>query len=436
MWRKILPFVVALVVFILTLQVTVFDLPQRIALGILGIAVILWVTEVIPLYVTSFIILLLTTTVLARTLQMEFKPFLHAFFSPILLLFLGGFVLARAMHVYEVEELIANTILRHVGKRPYPVLLGFMVTTAFLSMWMSNTASTALMLAVALPVIKHAKEFSKSIVLGIPFAASIGGMCTPIGTPPNAIAIAALREAGYPMPFIEWMARNLPIGLLGIFVASVVLYMFYRPTITEIPVTIKRISIERNGKFTLAVLILTIVLWLTTRLHGVSSHIVALIPVVLFFGTGLLKRDDFRNLEWDILMLMGGGLALGEAIRVTGLGTRIVELLGIGNFSPFMVLIMFLVITTVLSNFMSNTSATAVIIPLAMACTGLLPTLPIAIALAASTAMSLPISTPPNAIAYGSGYIKIKDMAVAGTLIGVFILIIIGISAMSWWRLF
>jgi len=119
------------------------------------------------------------------------------------------------------------------------------------------------MLAVALPVIKHAKEFSKSIVLGIPFAASIGGMCTPIGTPPNAIAIAALREAGYPMPFIEWMARNLPIGLLGIFVASVVLYMFYRPTITEIPVTIKRISIERNGKFTLAVLILTIVLWLT-----------------------------------------------------------------------------------------------------------------------------------------------------------------------------
>ncbi|RKZ21849.1 hypothetical protein DRQ16_03050 [bacterium] len=408
-------------------------LPQQIALGIFFLAVVLWISEIIPLYATSIIILLLEAVLLPRVMDVSYKKFLHAFFSPVILLFLGGFTLARGMSVYGIEEIIARSIIRRVGKNPYAVLLGFMSVSAFLSMWISNTAATALMIAVAMPLLKKNESLRKPLILGIPFSASIGGMGTPIGTPPNAIALEAMRKLGEDVSFPVWMLRGLPMVIVLVLFASFILKLIYRPEEKEIEFEEEEVLLlEAKGKAVLATLAVTVLLWLTTSLHHISSSIIALIPIAVFFGTGLLSREDFRRLEWDVLILMGGGLALGEAISVTGLDKLFAGYLGASG-NPALITAIFVAFTAIISNFMSNTSATAIIMPLAIS----LPSpglLPIAIAFAASSAMVLPISTPPNAIAYGSGYIKVRDMAFPGFIINLFSALFIYISSLTWWK--
>jgi sodium-dependent dicarboxylate transporter 2/3/5 len=433
MVKKTLIVFLALVLFAAAFMVPSIDAAQKVTLGIFFVAIVLWVSEIIPLYVTALIILLLEAVVLSPVSGISYQNWVNSFFSPILLLFLGGFVLASGMKAYRIDEAIANVTLSRIGDRPYAVLMGFMVVTAVLSMWVSNTASTALMIAVALPLIERAGRFKKAIILGIPFSASLGGMGTPIGTPPNAIAIGALKKMGMTMTFTQWMIRTIPLVIVLILMASAVLYLLFPPETKRLALAQReRIVIRGKSLTVFLVVVATALLWILSPVHHISSNVIALFPVIALFGTGILGRERFRQLEWDVLILMGGGLALGEAIGQTGLGRWFMGVAGVEGMSPALALGIFVLITTLLSNIMSNTSATALIIPIVVSTltgTGV----PFAIALSASAALIFPISTPPNAIAYGSGHITIRDMAVGGAVINFIAIIVIYFLSLYLW---
>ncbi len=436
MMKKLFIFSIAVVLFLASFVVPDISPAQKTALGIFMVALVLWVSEVIPLYLTSILILFLECVLLTPVSGIGYRKFISAFFSPILLLFLGGFTIAAGMKKFGIEEIIAQQMLKKIGKKPYSVLLGFMLVTAFLSMWMSNTAATALMITVALPLMQKIGRFKKALILGIPFAASIGGMATPIGTPPNAIAMDFIKRTGKGITFAEWMLRTIPFTLLLLVISSLVLYFIFSPGVKTLPLELKNEQkLKGKGTIVLSIVSITIILWLLSPLHKISSSVIALIPIILLFGGGFLRRDDFRNLEWDILVLMGGGLALGKAISSTGLGEWLVKSSGISELSGYLIMGAFIIITALISNFMSNTSTTALVMPLAVSALNV-HFMPLAIALSASSALVLPISTPPNAIAYGSGYLKIKDMTITGSIVNTIAVILIYFSALTWWRLF
>lgn len=439
-YKKFVIVLVSILLFVFSLMCKNLNVPQKLTLGIFFIALVFWVSEIIPLYLTSFLILFLECVLLSKFGGLSYKKIVASFFSPILLLFLGGFVIALAMKTYRIEEWIAQGILKRVGNKPFSILLGFMVVTAFLSMWMSNTATTALMIAVALPLIKKLGKFRKALILGIPFSASLGGMGTPIGTPPNAIAIDTIRKVTN-LTFAHWVIKTLPLVLIMILITSLILYILFPPEVKEIEFRFKEeITIKGKSLYVLIIVAFTVLMWLTSFLHKISSSIIAILPIILLFGLGFLKKEHFRQLEWDILILMGGGLSLGFAIKETKLASKIIEILGISNLSGFFIIVFFVLITGVLSNFMSNTSATALIMPIAISAvssfnSSFIVTIAMAISLAASSALVFPISTPPNAIAYGSGYIKLKDMMKAGFIINLLSLLLILITSLTWWKL-
>ncbi|MFO7791675.1 MAG: SLC13 family permease [Candidatus Saliniplasma sp.] len=425
----------ALLVAIYTLPIPVIEelsSDKRAAMGILLFAAILWITESIPLYATSLIIVI-SQVVLISEDTLSADEILSPFFNTIIALFLGGFVLATALSKYNVDNKLARLILKSVGKSPKMIMFGLMFITAFLSMWMSNTATTALMIALAVPIytqIPKEEKFSKAMILGIPFAANIGGMATPIGTPPNAIIIAALGEKGFSLTFLDWMIIALPLTVIMFLFAYFLLYYAFKPTINELDIdlgdkTTKGFS--RKQMFVLIVFIITVVLWLGSSFELVeslfqSAGIIALIPAVVFFGSGLLGKKDLSELNWNVLLLMGGGMSLGNAIGATGLANWIVSLIEQYPMSMIMVVLVFSALAIILSTFMSNTATASLMAPIMLVIgmdLGSAISVMASIALACSMAMALPVSTPPNAIAYGTEMINIKDMIKYGALISI-----------------
>jgi len=404
------------------------DTAARRTLAVFVLALILWVSEAIPLYIASLVIAALLSIFVAQHLPVaDYKIFLAPFFSPVILLFLGGFVLASA-------------ILRRVGKKPAAILAGFMGVTALLSMWMSNTAATALMIAVALPLIRSIDEKDPmriGLLLCIPFSANLGGMATPIGTPPNAIAIAALRNAGVQINFLEWMGIALPATLILLVLAWILILILFRPKTKALSFSLhKAKKLGWKEWVVLTTLLVTVAGWLSGKLHGIPDAIVALLPAIVFFSLGLLGRKDFRSLGWDVLILMGGGLALGKAVAVSGLDKWLVSSLGMQGLPPIALFIAFILLTVVLTNFISNTSSAALIVPLAMGFAEGSNSLVVGVALAASASMLLPVSTPPNAIAFGSGLLKVKHMFRTGIIVAVIAIgVILMFGLVIWPRL-
>lgn len=395
----------------------------KVTLSIFAIAALLWMTEIIPLYATSFVIVILEALFLR---SIPASAFFHSFFEPVIIIFLGGFVLAASFHKYGVDSILARIILSKTPPTTFAVLLSVMFITAFLSMWMSNTATTALMIGVLIPVLKELKDtrFRKGLILSIPFAANVGGIATPIGTPPNAIAIGILAKNGVNISFLKWVELGLPIAIFGILVIAVLIYLIFRPVSNKlvIPLPPKK-PLESSQKQVIAVGIVTIILWLTGPLHGYSADVVALIPIVFFFGFGYLKKENFNYIGWDILILVGGGLALGTAMQQTGLSNWIVGQIDPTKFGLIWLIVIFTTVALIFTTFMSNSATANLIIPLMVG----LPLNPfvlsVVVAISSSFAMALPISTPPNAIAYGSGEIKVKDMVLVGVIIEVIALI-------------
>ncbi|MEX0886464.1 MAG: DASS family sodium-coupled anion symporter [Phycisphaeraceae bacterium] len=422
--------VLALIVYFM-LPEAMGELPRR-AVAIFIVAAIWWATEAIPLYATSLCLIGLEVLLLARhggfapEGDLRFDQFFDPFASPVIILFMGGFLLASAVTKHGLDRAIASRVLSRFTRGPLLLIYGIMGITAFFSMWMSNTATTAMMIAIVAPLIKGITDeegghrFATAIVLAVPLGANIGGIGTPIGSPPNAVALAALRSAGIELTFLQWMMVAVPLLVLLLAVAGLLLYWLMPPGKgLVLPELRDREAMPRRGKATLGILVLTIGLWLSGGWTGIPDAVVAIIAAALLTALGMLHRSDVDSIDWNILILMWGGLSLGNAMQLTGLVNVITEL-PLADLQGFLLSAAVVALAVGLSTFMSNTAAANLIIPIAMAI-GATQALELALltALACSFAMALPISTPPNAIAFATGRLPAATLLRVGGLISI-----------------
>lgn len=419
--------------------------PQQITAAILVVAAILWVSEWVSLFVVSFLILgleivWLLPALAATGIDTKAGIFMAPFFSNIILLFLGGFVLSSLMQKYELDIRFAQAVLKRTKGIPSLTLLGIILACSFLSMWISNTATTAMMLTMVFPLIKKIPDehpFRKALVLCIPFACNLGGIGTPIGTPPNAIALTYLTKAGFQISFAKWMMLTLPFLIVFLlFLWQLLLRLFPAGNLhLEVP--------ERHtAKFgpqhwaALGIFVTTAMGWFFASKLGLATGTIGLFPIIVCFWFGLLSTKDFRDLPWDVLFMVAGGLALGVALSVTGLGELLISSLPISG-SPWLLLLITAAVAGIMSTVMSNTATAGLVIPLVMNLpfeNDYILSLVVALALMCSMAMALPVSTPPNAIAFSSRAISSRDMMITGGLITILGYVCIAFVGPTYWR--
>jgi sodium-dependent dicarboxylate transporter 2/3/5 len=388
-----------------------------------------WSLEIIPLYATSLVVVLLNIFLLARpggVLDMDesgYQTFLVPFASPVIMLFFGGFVLATVMHKYELDRWIARILLRLFGTRPVFVMMGMMLTTAFLSMWMSNTATAAMMVGLVRPLcdqLDSDDRFRAGLVLSIPFSANIGGIATPVGTPPNAIALGILAQHDIRLNFLDWMLMGVPLALVLLALTGAVLMLMFPPKHKRVELVIKAGKpFDLRGRAVVVIAAVTVVLWLTSGQHGIPEALVGLLAAGLYAAVNLLDKEDFKNLDWDVLILMWGGLALGRGMEISGLSEWIVSL-PLFEVRGILLVGVACLLAIFMSTVMSNTATATLMIPIMIAIPASNPlVLAITVALSCSFAMALPVSTPPNAIAFASRMIRSGDMLRSGLIISV-----------------
>lgn len=402
-------------------------------------AIALWVTEAIPLHATAALIILLEIlTVSDKALiavpgdfsPPEFGSFYAALAHPVLMLFLGGFFLADGAAKFKLDRNMARILLRPFGTSPNLIMLGLMLITAAFSMFMSNTATTATMMAVVLPVIATLPKEDRmrtGLALCIPFAANIGGIGTPVGTPPNAIALGALADAGpeYAISFVKWMMLAVPGMIVVLAFSWFLLTRLFKSKASAISLSIDA-TFDRSPKAWIFYLtfIATIALWLTEPLHGIKSSIVGFVPVVILLGTGVFTHRDMQSIQWHVLWLVAGGIALGKGVSTSGLDEWLIGLVSWEAMGPAVIGGVLCLVALVLSCVISNSATANLLVPIGMSlamsdAVDLDPLMTaVFIAIGASLAMALPISTPPNAIAYSTGTVQTKQMALVGSLIG------------------
>jgi len=439
------------VVFVLGGVLQVFSVwnmstPAQIALAILLVAATLWISEAVPLFVTSFVVLGLSLVWLVPGMRREGltiseSDLLAPFFSDVILLFLGGFVLSAALHKYRLDEQMARWMLARTGRRIPVMIIGIMVVTAALSMWLSNTATAAMMLAICLPIAQRLPVddgYRKAILLAVPFAANVGGLGTPIGSPPNAIAMQYMQQSGFAPGFGMWMLVGVPGVVVMLAVAWVVLMLVYRGRQSTIEMDGESVRIQWSLSivFVVGVSLVTVLGWITSGMHGLTAGTVALLPVIAFFGTKILTVKDLRTLSWDVLLMMGGGLCLGKAIAVSGLADWIVAGLPVENSDCFVLLVILGSAACLMSSIMSNTATANLLMPIILGLNveNLSPVL-VGVAFACTLAMPLPVSTPPNAITFSSGELTVKDMLLPGSIITVIGLVLALTTGHWWWDL-
>lgn len=413
---------------------------QQRTIAIFAYAALMWMFEIIPAWATSvstIVLLLLTISNKGFTTPemgdlVNFKEIIAAFADPTIMLFLGGFVLAIMASKVGLDVYLARILLKPFGTKPQMVLLGFLVLISVMSMFMSNTATAAMMLAFLAPVLKTLPESGGgrvSLAMAIPIAANIGGLGTPIGTPPNAIAIGQLAKDGIEIGFGEWMVRMVPVVIIMILFAWILLMFLFPFKVKKIEINIDG-EVKKDWKFwTVTITFLaTILLWMTGEITHLNSNIVALIPFAVFAVVGIFTREDFAKVDWHVLWMVAGGFALGTAMNKTGLATALVEAIPFGTWSPIVVLVVAGLVGWLLSNFIANSSAANLLVPIlatvavamkdTLAVYGGVTTLLVCVAASTSFAMLFPISTPPNAIASSTGLIKTHDMTKVGLIVG------------------
>lgn len=423
---------------------------QRV-IAIFTFATLMWIFEAVPAWTTSVlvvVILLLTTSnsslwfftsgydadTLGQVVQ--YKSIMHCFADPIIMLFIGGFILAIAATKSGLDTMLARVLLTPFGTQSRYVLLGFIMVTAVFSMFLSNTATAAMMLTFLTPVLKSLPADGKGkigLALAIPVAANIGGMGTPIGTPPNAIALKYLNDPeglNLNIGFGEWMAFMLPFTLVLLFIAWVILLKLF-------PFKQKTIELKIEGEakkdwrsiVVYVTFAITVLLWMTDKFTGVNSNVVAMVPVGVFCITGIITKRDLEEISWSVLWMVAGGFALGVALQETGLASHMIQSIPFATWPPIMMIVGSGLICYAMANFISHTATAALLVPI-LAIAGmsaretLLPlggvsTLLIGVAIGSSLAMVLPISTPPNALAHATGMIRQKDMEIVGITMGI-----------------
>ncbi|MFC5077433.1 Sodium-dependent dicarboxylate transporter SdcS [Vibrio thalassae] len=447
--KYIIPISIPLIVLLMPLSAFPFEgltIVQQRVIAIFLLAALCWVFEPIPIYATSVVIIVLELLLVSNKglylfrlsegqphfgQLLSYNEIMATFASPIIMLFLGGFFLAMAATKYRLDVNLARVLLKPFGTDPKYVMLGLMLITGIFSMFMSNTATTAMMLSILTPVIAvfGPKDPGRiAFALCIPVAANIGGMGTPIGTPPNAIALKYLVGDNY-ISFGEWMAFGVPFVVVMMALAWMLINFLFSADQKKIELSIKGKFLKTPKAIMVYVTFaLTIVLWLMGSSHGMNSYTVALIPVAIFSLTGIINKEDLKKISWDVLWLVSGGIALGLALDKTGLAKLVVHSIPFDAFSPYAVLFGAAFLCLVMANFMSHTATANLLMPI-MAALGtsmasLAPlggeiTLILVVTFAASLGMSLPISTPPNALAHATGHVKSNQMAKVGVILGV-----------------
>lgn len=414
------------------------DKAQIYVLFLLFLSIGLWVTEAVPPFTVGLLIFGFLVFGLGNVYS-EIDPvnaskmvqkYVQTWSNSVIWLMLGGFFMAEAMQKVGLDKTLFKLAISRFGTKPRYVLLGVMLVTAIFSMIMSNTATTAMMIAAVIPFINTLDKdapFGKAMLIGIPAAASLGGMGTIIGSPPNAIAVDALNSHGFDIGFLEWMTYGFPIAILLVIIIWGAIIKKYVPKVATIDLSFLD-EMETNSRnkifimkkrLVLGVLLLTLILWLTGKIHGIPASAVSLLPIMLLTMFRIVTSDDVRKLPWDTLMLVAGGLSLGLAIKETGLAQYYVSLLQGYDLNFYALIVVFSVLTVVFSNFMSNTATATILIPIAIILVSQdADILPLVIGFSASCALFLPISTPPNAIAFSTGKIEQKDFRYGGIVAG------------------
>ncbi len=404
----------------------------------------LWMSEAVPAFAVSFLIIALEIMFLGfhdfdfSSGSKEWMYFLKPWSSPLVFLFVAGFILAIAASKTKLDLWLAKKILFYFGNKPKNVLSGLMLITFVLSMFISNTATTAMMMTMLIPILKNMRKdnpFQKAILLAIVVSANIGGMGTIIGTPPNAIAVGILGDNA--PSFVSWMFLALPPAILIVLILRFVILKAYPSNEDIIDISqMKKVQHydDSTTDFTpiptipswkkilvIVIFAMTILLWLTGPFHHIPTPVVSLLPVVIFSLFGVIDTEDVREIRWDVIILIIGGLALGSGVAKTGLDSWLGAQFSLDGLSVYVIVAIFASIVVLVSNFMSNTAATNIMLPLVVALVGSLGDsvvsfIVISVALCASCAMMLPVSTPPNAIAFSSGQLFSKDFMLIGVI--------------------
>lgn len=411
----------------------------RRALFVLVLATLLWVSETIPAFAVGILVIALQVLLLGDPTSGDaWERHVLVLGHPLIWLFFGGLVLAAGMSQTGVDRWLASRALSRFAERPRSLIVAVAGITFVLSMIMSNTATAAMMLALIAPIVSErdrSDPFASSLMLAVPVGANLGGMGSLVGTPPNAIAAGMLADqAGVDISFARWFTIGLPPALLLEALLLGVLLLRLRGVKLTGGVRLggeAREAAARAANWQVlvvsATLLLTLGLWLTQDLHGLPTPVVAVVPVVLLTATGILDVTGFRRLSWDVLFLLAGGLALGQAVHETGLAAWLVAFFHLQALPPLAFAMTAGLFAVVLSNVMSNTAAANVLVPLVLsaAAAGSLSTAgsgavpAISVALCASAAMALPVATPPNALAYATGRLASREFLVLGLVTGI-----------------
>ncbi|NGP89363.1 SLC13 family permease [Fodinibius halophilus] len=466
-WGNGIGFMAGIVVFV---SLLLFPVPQGLSVEAWRTAALAllmgvwWLSEALPIPVTALLPIVLLPVLNITSISGATSPYAN----PLIFLFLGGFIIAVAMERWDLHRRIALNIVRFVGTRPASIIMGFILASAFLSMWVSNTATALMMLPIGLSILKlveNQKEgagkmnFEIVLVLSIAYGCNIGGMATIIGTPPNALLAGFMNETyGLDIGFAQWMMVGVPLMV----VALPILYFMLTKVIYPIEIDVlpggkalideqlsKLGAISSAEKKVAAVFIGTALLWITRPLlaevlPGLSDAGIAIAAALTLFmipenvaeGRFLLSWTDAEELPWGVLILFGGGLSLASAISETGLADWIGGGVGsLGSWSILALVGLVVVMIVFLTEITSNTATTAAFLPIVASVTIGLGENPLLLAvpaaLAASCAFMLPVATPPNAIVYGSKKITIPEMSRAGLWLNMIFIVLLTGAAFS-----
>ena len=464
MFKNHLGLVLGFLVFIFLLILPEPEGMERVAWNTTAVALLMaifWITEALPLYVTALLPIILFPLLNITSLKDSTAPFGH----PLIFLFLGGFILAQGIQKWGLHRRIALKIIAGIGVSPKRIIAGFMVGSAFLSMWISNTATALMMLPIGLSVISvinqtnsldknDRKKFSIALLLSIAYSCSIGGVATLIGTPPNALMSAFMLDTyQIEIGFAKWMLVGIPFIIISLPITYFLLVKVIFPVTASLKLNssvindkIKNLGvISKEEKLVRLVFIIVASLWIGRSIienviPGISDSSIAIFGAVLLFiipsskNGPLLVWDDARKISWGILILFGGGLSLAHGIKISGLSEWIASAILSSNDIPLIPLVVILTFSIIfLTELTSNLATTAAFLPIiasigvGMNINPLQLVIPATIA--ASCAFMLPVATPPNAIIFSSKEITIKEMIRAGILLNfIFILIIVIIT--------
>ena len=453
----LLPIVLIITILLWALPVSTFGIEgltvvQQRVIALFVFAALMWICEIIPNWTTSLLVILIALLTVSNKgigffckpefgTLVDYKSLMASFADPVVMLFMGGFVLAIVAEKYGLDVTMARALLSLFGTKPKMVLLGFLLVIAIFSMFMSNTATAAMMLALLTPVLSKLPADDKGkigLALSIPVAANLGGIGTPIGTPPNATAKGALEQAGLDIAFPDWCLHMIPYVLIMILIAWFLLRLFFPFKTKKLVLEIPENTRKKDWKLYVVwiTFVGTILLWATESLTKINSNIVAWVPLGVFTATGLFGKEEIKEINWNVLWLVAGGFCLGYLMQDTGLAKVLINAIPFGSMSVVLVMIVAGLVCYFLSNFISNSATAALLIPILMVIAsgmadpeaannaqflaiGGTRAMTVFVALCASIAMLFPISTPPNAIASATGMVSTKDMTKVGSVIGV-----------------